>query len=288
MRNDGCGPGRGEEVAIPAGPARIGCLDTDTDCDPDEAPARVVDLPAFTIDKYEVSLGEFETWFNSFFPKADPGALVVEMQTLALYETLGGSPISNWDYMWLPGRGFQVVLRPGVDPLLPVGSVTQYGAAMYCREHGGALPTEAEWEKAARGGLDQPDMGARLYPMGDSLPASVLAHPDASVPVGSTPEDVSPYRVFDMAGNVTEWTRDFYWRDTSELPDGTLWASQPRNMSYVGLTRSTRGGSFTSDAADTRVSARQPFREDGAERALRRPGSRPTFGFRCVREAPSP
>jgi len=289
LRNDGCGPGTGEEVAIPAGPVRLGCLDSDADCDPDESPARTVDLPAFVIDKYEVSLGQFEAWFNTFLPRADPGALVVELQTLALYATPSDQPIARWDYQYIaaPLWSWQVVLRPGVDPLLPVGSITEYGAAMYCREHGGALPTEAQWEKAARGGLEQADMGARLYPMGDTVPASITAHPTESVPTGSTPEDISPYGVMDMAGNVSEWTRDFYWPDPSALPAGALWASEPFQRRYTGPTRSTRGGSYQSLAADMRNSARQPYEEDESERILRTT-RQPTFGFRCVHDASHP
>ncbi len=64
-------------------------------------------------------------------------------------------------------------------------------------------------------------------------------------------------------------------------------ARAPWNRSYVGLTRSTRGGSYDSPATEMRVSARRPLSEDGAERLLRM-NHPPTFGFRCVREIPSP
>jgi len=174
-------------------------------------PQREVYLDAFAIDRTEVTnaaLGEFIT------------------QT-------GFQPARGWD---------DSLARDHGD--LPVVALLWDEAQAYCQWVGKRLPTEAEWEKAARG------TDARIYPWGDiwdpSRANTAEEGPDSPQPVGSYPEGVSPYGVLDMTGNVAEWVNDHFEFDYYTYAPN----HNPRGPKQV-LDHGLRGGSFADPAEFT-------------------------------------
>ena len=154
----------------------------------------------------------------------------------------------------------------------PVAGINFREATTYCRWRGRRLPTEAEWERAARG------LEERRWPWGDDFDARKvnMRNPDdgwdGSAPVGSFPEGRSPVGAYNMAGNVWEWTTDwssgnYYRRSPSKRPKG------PKS----GKRRIIRGGSWRYDI---------PFYVSAHNRSNARPGSRFThLGVRCFKDA---
>lgn len=230
-------------VKIPAGPFLRGSLPGSGRVD--EFPQTKIHLDEFLIDKYEVTNHQY-TEFLVATGHREP------------LNVHGEVPLSQ---------------EEGIDHL-PVVQVTWNDAEDYCLWIGKRLPTEAEWEKAARGN------DGRIYPWGNSAPTKDLANYDrewddanALNLIGTLPAGASPYGVQNMAGNVREWVQDWYAEDYyKESPD----RNPPGPGS--GLLKVVRGGSWHSLEADIRTASRG---KGGF--ALKTHG----VGFRCAKDAQS-
>lgn len=225
-------PAHEDMVAVPAGAFQMGChMATDPSCEPDEVPYHVVQLAAFQIDRTEVTQRAYQDCVAA-------GACTK------------------------PAAGFD----PTATPEQPVSSVSWFQADAYCTWAGKHLPTEAQWEKAARGTDD------RVYPWGNAAPTCDLANfkdcGELVQDVAMHPSGASPYGALDMAGNVAEWVADWYAADYYT----TSAADDPPGPTD-GTNKVTRGGDFSRSAIDIRVVVRRepPPGDVEAEK-----------GFRCA------
>lgn len=208
-----------EWITIPAGDFIMGCSTGDSQCQSSESPKHTVSLSEYKIQKYEVTEGQYKTCVNAGI--CNRGCYIET-------EVNHPAPCVNW---------------------------TQ--ANTYCAWIGGRLPTEAEWEKAARG----PSPRENIYPWGNTAPDCTLLNYyngtnycvgiGSAAVVGSYPTGASYYGALDMAGNVWEWVNDWY--------DDTYYATSPATDPQgpaTGTNRVSRGGAFYLYAEDTRVSFR--------------------------------
>ena len=216
-------------IAIPAGEFTMG---SDVE---DERPPHVVSVGAFEIDKFEVTNQEFErfVWETGYVTDAEKAG------------------DTSWRFYAKD------------KPKHPAVKVSWNDARAYCEWLGKRLPTEAEWEKAARG------TDARVYPWGNQWDVARANAKGAgyrgTTAVGSFPDGASPYGVMDMAGNVAEWTSDWF----KAYPGGDFYSP------YFGEKyRVIRGGGWFSDQKLVRTTERSC---SGVELA------NDDVGFRCAR-----
>lgn len=242
--------GREDVLRIPRGRFTFGCRGRwDVDCEPDERPPRRIGLLAFAIDTYEV------TW-RDYASCVAAGAC---------------RPVDPADcYAW-DGQGFArgaALPAEFLAPDHPVVCVDWGQAAEYCSWLGKRLPTEAEWERAARGPSARTE-----FPWGDERPTCERARfggcGDATAAVGAHPAGRSPEGVHDLAGNAAEWVADWYAKDA-------LFTAARNNPTGPtrGFLRVVRGGSF--------------YEGPGHLRSSYRYGLNPVsgfgfVGFRCAR-----
>ena len=230
-----------------------------------ERPRRRVELDGFYIDRHEITNALFAR-----FATASGHRTNAERENVGWVwrQEDGGT---RWQPFRTPGATWQHPNGPGATAPddHPVVQVTWNDAVAYCRWAGKRLPTEAEWEKAARG----PD--GRRYPWGDRWSGDKLnaaMSVKATTPVGAYASGSSPYGVHDIAGNVNEWVQDWYAADYyANAP-----AKNPTGPSH-GDRRSMRSSAWI-----TAVSLAH-----AASRLNDRPTARAnTLGFRCAKSVP--
>lgn len=227
------------QVYVPAGSFTMGSISINLLAEPNEVPRHTVTLDAYWIDQTEVT--------NEMYALcvADGACnLPVDKSSITRIRYYGNATYANY----------------------PVIYINWNDANNYCRWRGHSLPTEAQWEKAARGG------DGRSYPWGNENPTCNLLNYDNCVgdttEVGSYPAGASPYSVLDMAGNVSEWVGDWYDENYYDISPST----NPIGP-LLGNFRILRGGSWFDTSKDIRLTARANVDPDD------RVG---IFGFRCV------
>jgi formylglycine-generating enzyme len=227
---------REEYLFIPSGAFKMGCVPSDKGCKDDEKPQHRVEITkSFWMGRNEVQVDSYRRFVGKKMPSA---------------------PL--WDHHWERGN-------------LPIVNVSWENARDYCGWAGGRLPTEAEWEYAARAGEED-----EIYPLNNenSRDKANFAGKKGNDIYDQEPApvrkfDASSVGLYDMAGNVWEWVSDYYFPDYYSRSPKADPTGPPE-----GKQHPIRGGSFDSDPKKhLRISIREAFGKSGN-----------TVGFRCVLE----
>jgi formylglycine-generating enzyme required for sulfatase activity len=229
---------------VPAGEFTMGSDQPKSEDDMDEKPAHLVYLDAFYIDKYEVTNALYQACVDEGICESQ-----VSLDSYTRSSYYGNSQFNDY----------------------PVISVHWEMANTYCQWRGAHLPTEAQWEKAARG------TDARTYPWGEGIDCNKANYQPCigdTTPIGNYESGVSPYGLYDMAGNVMEWVADWY----SETYYQNSPASNPLGPnSGSDPNRVLRGGSWISTDNMVRAASRHwPWNAFGGSFA------NIETGFRCA------
>jgi serine/threonine-protein kinase len=250
-----------ELVRIPGGTFVMG-----GDISSDEMPPRRVSLEPFFLDRLPVTVAQYRRFLEGL---RQEGTAPVPLIRRLFPDGKDHRP-AHWDT-----REFEELCP---TPEHPIVHVDWFDALAYAAWAGARLPTEAEWERAARGGRD-----VRTYPWGETaLDGSRAVYGRATrgpEPVGARPDGASPEGVLDLLGNVWEWTADRYDpRSYSFLPDKNPHLEVAADAAPIARLRAVkRGGSWTNAPTSVRVAKR------GFEALLAR---RDNIGFRCAMSVP--
>ncbi len=233
----------------------------------DSYPTHEVTVDSFLMEITEVTFDQYVAFLNV----RGPDTHINGCAGFPCIQTQNESPDAPIIY-----DGTNYSIGGGLRPH-PVYGVTYYGALEYCQAIGRRLPTEAEWERAARA-----DDG-RIYPWGNRWDNALaktnrpLDTPPGSFPVGSYPAGASFYGVYDMAGNVAEWISDWYGERHYEERANQGLAVNPKGP-VAGQLKVLRGGSWNSVPFFSRAVHRQAEDPKSFQRWV---------GFRCVEDPPN-
>jgi len=235
-------------IHIPAGPFTMG---SNVGRD-DERPEHIVTLAAFEIDRLQVTNAEFAMFLERHGTTDNNGQRYFDWDD-------NDARIHRVEGVWRADKGF---LNH------PVVEASWAGALAYCQSLGKRLPTEAEWEKAARG------TDARPYPWGSAMPTAALSRFASgwndTVAVTTHVAHPSPYGVIGMAGNAWHWVSSAYRPYPYRDDDG-------REDTTPGPVRATRGGGHDSSAEALRTTER------GRTLSRAPAAGHHNIGFRCAK-----
>lgn len=226
---------------VPAGSFSMGYGNTDiADQDTGETTVHTVNISAFYMDKYEVINAFYKACVDSGNCQPPVNTSAYDNQSFADYPVV----YVNWDM-----------------------------ANAYCSWRNARLPTEAEWEKAARG------TDGRIYPWGNNSPDSTRANfnnQGGAIRVGNYENGKSPYGIYDMAGNVWEWVSDWFQTNYYATLSNNVSDPQGPDSPDNDTGRVIRGGAWFNTGKSIRSTLRNYIDPSLAH---------PFVGFRCARSA---
>ena len=224
-------------VLIPEGEFIMGASESQANLrDENAMPAHTVFLDSYYIDKYETPNIVYQACVDA------GGCSPLKRESRAIHDLYYSEDVYDKS---------------------PVMYLSWEDAKNYCEWRGARLPTEAEWEKAARG------TDGRTYPWGEEIDCSYAAYGDYEkkrgcangmiLPMGNYPKNVSPYGVFDMAGNVSEWVEDCYIEDFYMQTNGKGKIINPVAIGEHNCSRIYRGGAAGTSEVSIATFKRQPI-----------------------------
>jgi len=266
---------RDEMVLIPEGGFLMGSKEDDgrlgVDLGVDELPQREVSLKAFYIDKYEVTIGAYRKFAELIIDNNRKFARDNNPLSPFVKGELKGT-VNSPSILLIGGltgeRARMKKMRvPIADDDFPMSDVSYMEAEAYCKSIGKRLPTEEEWEKAARGA------DGRIWPWGNKFETGMAntseSKENGTAKSGSFLTDVSPYDVYDMAGNLMEWTSSWY-----EPYPGSKIERPQFGKEYKVI----KGGTWSAPSIPfSRAAHRHPVKPTENNHSHR-------YGFRCAKD----